>query len=126
MANIHRGVQGKYKRVKTFTSQIRKLADEFECESVTMVGVRGMIKTEQIADLDNEKFYYITATTKPQMETILKNGLIQTELFTEKLCEIVHENVLFILLLDKSRKELRYGPSRFTSLSFFHISLLPQ
>ncbi len=58
--------------MKIFTSQERKLADEFECESVTMVGDRGMIKTEQIADLDNEKFYYITATTKPQMETLLK------------------------------------------------------
>ena len=44
--------QGNTSDVKTFTSQIRKLADEFGCESVTMVGDRGMIKTEQIADLD--------------------------------------------------------------------------
>ena len=62
-----------------------------------MVGDRGMIKSEQIADLDNEKFYYITATTKPQMETLLKHGVIQTELFTEKLCEITHEKIRYIL-----------------------------
>ena len=89
--------QGNTNDVKTFTSQIRKLADEFQCESVTMVGDRGMIKTEQIADLNNEKFYYITATTKPQMETLLKQGVIQMELFTEKLCEIIHEDIRYIL-----------------------------
>ena len=89
--------QGNTNDVKTFTSQIRKLADEFGCESVTMVGDRGMIKTEQIADLNNEKFYYITATTKPQMETLLKQGVIQMELFTEKLCEIIHEDIRYIL-----------------------------
>ena len=99
--------------VKTFTSQIRKLADEFECESVTMVGDRGMIKTEQIADLNNEKFYYITATTKPQMETLLKNGVIQTELFTEKLCEIVHENTRYILRRNPVRaKEIQDSRNR--------------
>ena len=89
--------QGNTNDVKTFTPQIRKLADEFGCESVTMVGDRGMIKTEQIADLNKEKFYYITATTKPQMETLLKQGVIQMELFTEKLCEIVHEDIRYIL-----------------------------
>ncbi len=105
--------QGNTNDVKTFTSQIRKLADEFECESVTMVGDRGMIKTEQIADLNNEKFYYITATTKPQMETLLKNGVIQTELFTEKLCEIVHENARYILRRNPVRaKEIQDSRNR--------------
>ena len=99
--------------VKTFTSQIRKLADEFGCESVTMVGDRGMIKTEQIADLDNEKFYYITATTKPQMETLLKQGVIQMELFTEKLCEILHENTRYILRRNPVRaKEIQDSRNR--------------
>ena len=99
--------------VKTFTSQIRKLADEFGCESVTMVCDRGMIKSEQIADLDNEKFYYITATTKPQMESLLKQGVIQTELFTEKLCEIIHENTRHILRRNPVRaKEIQDSRNR--------------
>ncbi|MHB8360536.1 MAG: IS1634 family transposase [Thermoplasmataceae archaeon] len=91
--------------VKTFTSQVKKLASEFGCESVTMVGDRGMIKTEQIADLDHEKFYYITATTKAQMETLLKQNVIQMELFTEKLCEIIHENIRYILRRNPVRKK---------------------
>ena len=89
--------EGNTNDVKTFTSQIRKLASEFNCESVAMVGDRGMIKTEQIADLSEEGFYYITATTKAQMVTLLKQGVIQIELFTEKLCEINHENIRYIL-----------------------------
>jgi transposase len=72
-----------------------------------------MIKTEQIADLDNEKFYYITATTKPQMETLLKQGVIQMELFTEKLCEILHENTRYILRRNPVRaKEIQDSRNR--------------
>jgi hypothetical protein len=35
------------------------------------------------------------------------------------------EHVLFLTLLDKSRKELRYGSCHYTSIPLFHISLLP-
>ena len=72
-----------------------------------------MIKSEQIADLDNEKFYYITATTKPQMESLLKQGVIQTELFTEKLCEITHEKISYILRRNPVRaKEIQDSRNR--------------
>ena len=102
--------RGNTSDVKTFTSQIEKLAKDFGCESVTMVGDRGMIKTEQIADLSEERFYYITATTKAQMETLLKEKIIQMELFTEKLCEIVHENVRYILRRNPVRaREIETG-----------------
>ena len=47
------------------------------------------------------------------METILKNGLIQTELFTEKLCEIVHENTRYILRRNPVRaKEIQDSRNR--------------
>ncbi|EQD75455.1 transposase IS4 family protein, partial [mine drainage metagenome] len=41
--------------------------------------------------------YYITATTKAQMETLLKQGVIQMELFTERLCEIEHDGIRYTL-----------------------------
>ena len=82
---------------KTFASQIRKLADEFGCESVTMVGDRGMIKTDQIADLSEQNFFYISAITKPQINTLLNQGMIQMELFTEKICEIDNGGTRYIL-----------------------------
>ncbi|EQD63828.1 transposase IS4 family protein, partial [mine drainage metagenome] len=97
--------RGNTNDVKTFTSQVKKLASDFGCESVTMVGDRGMIKTEQIADLSEQRFYYITATTKAQMETLLKQKVIQMELFTEKLCEIEHEGIRYILRKNPVREK---------------------
>ncbi len=92
---------------KTFVNQIKKLANEFGCEHVTMVGDRGMIKTAQIKDLSGEEFYYITAITKPQMETLLKQGAIQMELFTEQLFEAEYEEIRYVLRRNPVRaKEL--------------------
>jgi transposase len=72
-----------------------------------------MIKTEQIADLDEEKFFYITATTKPQMETLLKQGVIQMELFAEKLCEIQNDGIRYILRKNPVRaKEISDGRNK--------------
>jgi len=56
---------------KTVLNQVKKLAGRFGCEHITMVGDRGMIKTVQIKDLSGEEFYYITAITKPQIETLI-------------------------------------------------------
>lgn len=73
---------------KTFGSQITKLRDRFGCENVTMVGDRGMIKSAQISDLAEAGFNYITAITRPQIETLLKKKVIQYELFDSDVCEI--------------------------------------
>ena len=89
--------RGNTNDVKTFASQVKKLASDFGCSSVTMVGDRGMIKSDQIADLSEQGFYYVTATTKAQMETLLKQHVIQMELFTEKLCEIDKDGIRYIL-----------------------------
>lgn len=92
---------------KTVQNQVKKLADRFGCEHITMVGDRGMIKTAQIKDLSGEEFYYITAITKPQMETLLKQGAIQMELFTEQLFETEYEKIRYILRRNPVRgKEL--------------------
>jgi len=48
---------------------------------VTFVGDRGMIKSAQIRDLSEEKYHYITALTKPEIETLLKNDVVQIDLF---------------------------------------------
>ena len=80
--------KGNTNDLKTFLSQVKKLAYEFGIEAVTMVGDRGMIKSGQIKDLKEHQFHYITALTKPQMETLLKDKIIQMELFDEKICEV--------------------------------------
>jgi len=49
---------------KTMGDQIKKVAEEFGCHQVTMVGDRGMIKSGQIEELGEAGFNYITAITK--------------------------------------------------------------
>jgi transposase len=68
---------------QTFTSQVKKAAERFGAVEVTFVGDRGMIKSAQIEALGDERFHYITAITKPQIEALLKTGLLQMGLFAE-------------------------------------------
>jgi hypothetical protein len=68
---------------------------------VTLVGDRGMIKGPQIDLLEAEEgeFHYITAITKPQIESLLKNGQLQLGLFEEKLAEVTdaEDGVRYVL-----------------------------
>jgi transposase len=77
--------------------QIKKVAEEFGCQQVTMVGDRGMIKSGQIEDLGITGFNYITGITKPQIRSMIKKKVIQLGLFDEKVCEVEHEGVRYIL-----------------------------
>lgn len=76
---------------KTFLPQVRKVAERFGAKDVTFVGDRGMIKGPQIAELA-EDVHYITAITKPQIESLLKAGAIQMELFDEVVAEVRLDN----------------------------------
>jgi len=92
---------------KTFLSQIKKLALRFKVKDVAMVGDRGMIKRGEIKELDEVKFHYITAITKPQIQSLIKKGLIQLSLFDENLCEVEIDSVRYILRRNPHRaKEL--------------------
>jgi len=77
---------------KTFSQQVRKVADRFGGGEVTFVGDRGMIKGPQIEELhEKEGFHYISALTKPQIEKLLATDIIQLGLFDETLAEVIAE-----------------------------------
>jgi hypothetical protein len=96
---------GNTQDVKTFASQVRKAAARFGCERVTFVGDRGMIKTTQIKELP-EGFHYITAITKAQVDSLIKQGHIQLGLFDSGLCEIqTSEGIRYILRKNPARAE---------------------
>lgn len=80
--------KGNTKDPATFSVQVRKVVERFGGGEVTFVGDRGMIKAKQIEDLNKEGFHYITAITKPQIEKLLKTGVIQMELFDQDLAEV--------------------------------------
>jgi hypothetical protein len=89
---------------QTFGAQVQKAAQRFGCTEVTMVGDRGMIKRGQIEALP-ESFHYITAITKPQIETLLTANVFQMSLFDEALCEIEHEQVRYVLRRNPVRRQ---------------------
>jgi len=81
---------------KTFKNQVDKVARRFGIKKVTFVGDRGMIKSAQIRDLTTEKYHYITALTKAEIETLLKKDVVQMELFDETVCEVESEGIRYI------------------------------
>src|ERR1035441_5861308 len=82
---------------KTFAAQVQKASERFGCEQVTFVGDRGMIKSGQVKDLSTAGFHYITAITKPQIETLLAAGVLQMELFAAEICQVQHEGIRYVL-----------------------------
>lgn len=82
---------------KTFAAQVKKASERFGCERVTFVGDRGMIKSGQVEDLAQAGFHYITAITKPQIDTLIEARLIQMELFATAVCEVERGGVRYVL-----------------------------
>ena len=92
--------------VRTFGSQVTTVAKRFGCQRVTFVGDRGMIKSGQIEDLAKAGFHYITATTRPQIESLLKRGTLQIDMFDDKLFEAVADGgVRLVLRRNRARRE---------------------
>ena len=95
---------GNTQDMTTFSSQVEKVANRFGCERATLVGDRGMIKSAQIAGLP-EGFSFITAITKPQIESLLDRKVIQLGLFDNELCEIREDDIRYILRRNPCRAE---------------------
>ncbi len=89
---------------KTVASQVRKVAARFGGGSVTFVGDRGMLKSQQIEDVIDHGFHYITAITKPQIDGLIKQGVIDMSLFDDTLAEVTTD--------DDVRYVLRRNPIR--------------
>jgi transposase len=92
--------------LKTVGAQIEKVKERFGGGEVTMVGDRGMIKNNQIKDMQKEGFHYITAITKPQIDKLLNEKVLQLELFDDELAEIeANEGIRYILRRNARRAE---------------------
>ena len=73
---------------KTVASQIRKVATRFGGGTVTFVGDRGMLRSDPIEDVLAHGFHYLTAITKPQIDTLLADGVLEMSLFDQALGEV--------------------------------------
>jgi hypothetical protein len=111
---------GNTQDTRTFASQIDKVAERFGGGEITFVGDRGMIKGPQITALHEEGFHFITAITKPQIEALLAQGVLQMSLFDAPLAEVTTtEGQRYILRRNPERaKEIASSrESKFATLS---------
>ncbi|MFZ4860529.1 MAG: IS1634 family transposase, partial [Desulfuromonadaceae bacterium] len=99
---------------KTLLPQVEKIKNRFGGGEVTLVGDRGMIKNTHLEEIRESGLHYITAITKPQIEKLLKAGVLQLELFDNELAEIetadgvryvMRRNPQRALEIEKSRQE---------------------
>ena len=74
----------------TVADQIAVLKEQFGIAEVVRVGDRGMIKAKGKSALSAEGFRYITALTDAQVRTLLRQGVLQPDLFDTHLCEAEH------------------------------------
>jgi hypothetical protein len=90
---------------KTVGSQIQKVVERFGGKGVTFVGDRGMIKGPQIKELGQEHFHYITALSKPQIQSLLRQKVFPMELFDTAVSEVasIPEKVRYILRRNPQR-----------------------
>ena len=96
--------RGNTSDLKTFGPQVHKIKKELGCEGVTLVGDRGMIRTDQKAAAQKAEFHFITALTKPQIQKLIAAKVLQLELFEENVHEVLGE--------DGRRFVLRRNPVR--------------
>jgi len=96
--------RGNTSDVKTFAQQVHKVKKELGCQGVTLVGDRGMIRTDQKEAAVKAEFHFITALTKPQIQKLLAQKALQLEFF--------EENVHDVLAEDGRRFVLRRNPAR--------------
>ncbi len=83
---------------KTVAAQVHKVAARFGGGDVTFVGDRGMLKSDQVEDVLDHGFHYITAITKPQIQALIGQGVIDMSLFDHGLGEVTTEAGLRYIL----------------------------
>ncbi len=82
--------------LSTFGNQMKKVQERFDGQDVVFVGDRGMIKGPRIEELP-EDLHYVSAISKPQIEKLLTDGVFQMELFDETVCEVIDDDIRYIL-----------------------------
>jgi len=101
----------------TVASQIQKVAQRFGGGEITFVGDRGMIKNQQVEDLTEYGFHYITAITKPQIESLINQGVIQMTLFDQRLAEIKTDAGIRYILRRNPERAIEIRQSRDSKLA---------
>ena len=89
--------KGNTNDTKTVSDQFNKSKDNFGVKNVVMVGDKGMLKKNGIEEIKDLNWHYITSITSPEIETLLKDNIIQIGLFDEDLTEVIYKEERLLL-----------------------------
>lgn len=98
--------EGNTNDTKTVNSQLKKLKENFGVKRVIFVGDKGMLKQQQIDTITSEEYLwnYITTITKPQIESLLQQNILQLDMFDKDLVEVEIEGIRYILRQNPARQ----------------------
>lgn len=89
----------------TVATQIDLMRDQFKVEDVILIGDRGMIKTKGKDALKKENWKYVTALTNEQTRALLKQSIIQLDLFDQVIAEVTHGAKRLILRNNAAKQQ---------------------
>lgn len=97
--------KGNTNDLQTFSSQLQKVQQRFNIKQVVMVGDKGMIKKAQIKDILKGGFSYITTITKGQIQSLIKQGVFQLDMFEDELIDIQDNQDRYVIRRNPVRAE---------------------
>ncbi len=99
---------------KTVNEQLRAIKEQFGAKTIVMVGDRGMrirLNLEELSEDEKQNIYYISALTSSEIRALIKDNVIQLELFSKDLVEIEDAGIRYILsnnpILQKEKNKTR-------------------
>ncbi|MGH8020001.1 MAG: IS1634 family transposase, partial [Opitutaceae bacterium] len=90
---------------KTFHPAVEKLRVRFAARDIVLVGGRGMIKQLGKAALGEAGCRYVTALTNPQVRKLLREKVLDAELFDEEPAAVEHEGRRLILRCNPATRD---------------------
>jgi len=99
---------------KTVVKQLKDIKENFKAQRIIFVGDRGMkirYNLELMNEIEREGIDYITGLTKDEIKGLLTQNIIQLDLFTNELVEVLDDKTRYILSLNpelkKEKREFR-------------------
>lgn len=99
---------------KTVNEQIATLRDSFKAEEIILVGDRGMrirLNLEELSKEEKHGVSYISALSSSEIRALIKDNVIQLELFSKELVEIKDGDTRYILsnnpVLEQEKNQTR-------------------
>lgn len=88
--------KGNTQDTQTVESQILKLKTRFRCQSIAVIGDRGLIRDKQKSLLNEHGLHYISALTMPETKSLMNKGHISLQDFTQDLKSFSKDGMRYI------------------------------